>query len=140
VNNEPPNPYSPFGTSPDLQDGASLEAMLAADGQRGFEEHLKGRSIPQLKRAGLDEVSPASQWYVPGAREGSWIIGAGVNAMVLSDRFEGVPYFWRWLFDERKRSLATRGKPNMSPHGRASRRTRRIRADVDIRAQATGTT
>jgi hypothetical protein len=101
MNAEPPNPYSPLGTSPDL-DGASLEAMLAADGQRGFEEHLKGPSIPQLKRAGLDEVSPASQWYVPGAVEGCWIIGAGVNAVVLGERFEGTPYYWRWLFDERK--------------------------------------
>jgi hypothetical protein len=112
VNNEPPNPYSPVGASPDLQDGASLEAMLAADGQRGFEEHLKGPSIPQLRRAGLDEVSPASQWHVPGAREGCWIIGTGANAVVLSERFEGTPYYWRWLFDE-KQTVPGEKKPKL---------------------------
>jgi hypothetical protein len=88
--------------SPPSRGEASLAAMLAADGQRGFEEHLKGPTIPQLKRAGLDEVRPASDWYVPGAVEGSWIIGVGVNALVLNERFVGTPYYWRWLFDERQ--------------------------------------
>jgi hypothetical protein len=89
---------------------SSLEAMLAAEGARGFDENLKGPSIPQLKRAGLDEVSPASDWYVPGAVEGNWIIGAGVNAQVLGDRFVGVPYYWRWLFDEKRTIIGGKKK------------------------------
>jgi hypothetical protein len=96
-----------------FQDDASLDAMLAAEGARGFEEHLRGPSIPQLKRAGLDEVSPGSDWYVPGAVEGDWIIGAGAHAQVLNDRFVGVPFFWRWLFDERQAILGGKKKAEL---------------------------
>ena len=89
-------PNSSHDTSSDLDD------ILAAEGQRGHEEHLKGPSIPQLKRAGLDEISPGSDWFVPGAVDGCWIIGAGAHAEILDERFIGTPYYWRWLFDERK--------------------------------------
>lgn len=87
--------------------------MLAADGARGFDENLKGPSIPQLKRAGLDEVSPGSNWYVPGAVQGCWIIGAGVNAQVLGERFIGTPYYWRWLFDERQPIIGGKRKTEL---------------------------
>lgn len=79
-----------------------LDAMLAAEGQRGHEEHLKGPSIPQLKRAGLGEVNPGSDWFVPGATEGDWVLGAGAHAQIIGKRFVGTPYYWRWLFDEKK--------------------------------------
>ena len=95
-------PNSSHDTSSDLDD------ILAAEGQRGHEEHLKGPSIPQLKRAGLGEISPGSDWYVPGAVEGCWIIGAGAHAEILDGRFVGTPYYWRWLFDEGNRSSAER--------------------------------
>jgi hypothetical protein len=93
-----------------LGDETSLTDILAADGARGFDENLKEPSIPQLKRAGLAEVSPGSDWYVPGAAEGDWFIGAGAHAHVLGKRFQGTPYYWRWLFDERRTIIGGKKK------------------------------
>jgi hypothetical protein len=116
---------------------ANLEAMLAADGQRGFEEHLKGPSIPQGGRALAKSVRALTGTFPTRAR------ATGSSAPGLMLRSSAIDLKARRTFGvgcltRSKRSLAKRRKPSSSRPGHASQKTRLIREDLDIRAEETG--
>ena len=84
---------------PDPHADANILDMLAADGDRGFGEGLKEPAIPTLKIANSGNCDPDNDWYVEDAEVGDLILGREL----IGSRLEGSPFFYRMLFDEKKR-------------------------------------
>ena len=114
MNNEPPNPYLPNGTSPGLQDEASVLAMLAAESGRGFDAALKPIAIPQLKIANIGDTDPDSKWRVTGAQQGDILIGAAIKGTAV----EATPFYDRPLWLQRKRRSDGKGWDNGQTWGK----------------------
>jgi hypothetical protein len=86
---------------------ASVLAMLAAEGDRGFGEGLKPVAIPALKIADSSNCDPDSDWHIEGAEEGDLILGK----QVFGPRVEGSLFFYRMLWDEKKRVPGEKDEP-----------------------------
>jgi hypothetical protein len=102
-------PNSPILTNDaNFMDEASILAMLAAEGARGFDQNLKPVSIPALKVAGTSECDPDSDWYVEGAEPGD-IVVENVVVAKASAGLTVVPFYDRELFTEQKTLSDSKG-------------------------------